>query len=211
MKNIIKVILLATFLFIISFLIITINGKIYTISFDYNKDSKLTIEEESGKIEIIDEKIKENKYIIKEKGKEKGKVYIFFGNNEIQTGKQLYIHKNMVITEDNYLGKSTSSESIPISISIILLYILFLLIKKYKKCLKENIYQYKNISYLGIIIFLFFSIINNIFSIFNYQGLFETVNRIISSLSFASVILLPIAFITFVLVTISNIILIIKE
>ena len=48
-------------------------------------------------------------------------------------------------------------------------------------------------------------------SIFNYQGLFETINKIINSMSFISYILFPIAVITFILVTISNINLIRRE
>lgn len=212
-KNIKKIILLSLSLFIISFFIISIFGKTYTVSFDINKntDNKLIVEEETGKIEILEEKAKDGNYIVKIKSKEPGRVSLFFDYGGFQTGRIIYIHKNMVITEDNFLGKSTASEVIPISFSIILLYILLLLIKSYKQNIKENIYQYKNIAYLGIIIFLSFFVVNNIISITNYRGLFETVNTIINSLSFVSTLLLPISFITFILVTISNINLIRKE
>lgn len=211
--NIKRIILLSIFLIIISFLIISFMGKTYTVTFDIdnNTDYKLYMEETTGKIDVLDEKEKNGKYIIKVKGKEPGSVYLYFDYGEFQTEKILYIHKNMIITEDNFLGKSTASEVIPISFSIILLYIMFLLIKSYKQNLKENIYQYKNIAYLGCIIFLSFLLVDNFLSIINYHGLFETVNRIINSLIFVSTILLPISFITFILVTISNINLIIKE
>ena len=214
MKNNIKrIIILSIFLIVISCAYITFRGRIYTVAFDINNDSdyKLSIEEETGKIEVLDKKEKDDKYLVKVKSKESGKVSLYLDYVEFQTGKRLYIHKNMVITEDTFLGKSTGSEIIPISLFIFLFYILFLLIKRYKQCLKENIYQYKNIAYLGIIVFLSFFVINNILSIINYQGLFETVNRVIDSLSFVSFILLPISFITFILVTISNINLIRKE
>ena len=212
-KSIKKVILLSIFLFAMSYTLITIIGKTYTVVFDITnkKNYKIFIEEETGKIEVLNEKENNNKYMVKVKSKKPGKVIIYIDYGGFQTGKRLYIHKNLIITDDNYLGKATGSEVIPISLSIILLYILYLLIKIYRKSLKENIYQYKNIAYLGIIIFLSFSVLNNILSIFNYRGLFETVNRIINSLSFVSIILLPISFITFILVTISNIVLIKKE
>lgn len=208
-----KIILLSIILLVISFSIITIMGKTYTVYFDINNaiDYKLILEEETGKIEILDEKVKNGNYIVKVKSKNPGKVYLYFDYGGFQTGKILYIHKNMVITEDNFLGKSTLSEVIPISFSIILIYILILLIKSYRQNIKENIYQYKNIAYLGIIIFLSFFLVDNIISMTNYQGLFETVNVIINSLSFVSGILLPISFITFILVTISNINLLRKE
>ena len=212
-NNIKKIILLSIILFTISFSIITIMGKTYTVTFDMNNttDYKLLIEEKTGKIEVLEEKEKNGYYFIKVKSKKPGKVYLYFDYGTFQTGKRLYIHKNMIITEENILGKSTASEVIPISFSIILLYILYLLIKSYKQNIKENIYQYKNIAYLGIIIFFSFVTVDNTISVMNYRGLFETVNKIINSLLFISTILLPISFITFILVTISNINLIRKE
>ena len=212
-KNFIKIISISIFLFAISFAIIIFIGRTYTVSFDINniKNYKLLIEEETGKIEVLDKKEKNGKYLIKLKAKAPGKVSMYLDYGGFQTGKMLYIHKNLVITEDNFFGKSTGSEVIPISILIILMYIMFLLIKKYKSCIKENIYQYKNISYLGLIIYISFFVAYNTLSIISYQGLFDTINRIIESLSFVSFILLPLSFVTFFLVSFSNINLIIKE
>ena len=212
-NNIKKIILLCILLTAISFATITYKGKAYTLSFDINNfnDYKLLVDEENGQIEVLEQQEKDGKYLVKVKAKEPGKVSLYLDYGGFQTGKILYIHKNMVITEDNFLGKSTGSEIIPISLSIIIFYVLLLLIEKYRLGLKENLYQYKNIAYLGLIIFISFFAVNNILSIFNYQGLFETVNRIIDSLSFVSFILLPVSFITFILVTISNINLIRKE
>ena len=212
-NNIKKIIILCILLIAISFIVISYMGKTYTLSFDINNvnDYKLLVDEETGKIEVLDKIETDGKYLVKVKAIEPGKVSFYLDYGGFQIGRSIYIHKNKVITEDNFLGKSNGSEIIPISFSIILLYGLFLLIKKYKLCLKENMYQYKNIAYLGAIIFISFFAVNNILSIFNYQGLFETVNRVIDSLSFVSFILLPISFITFILVTISNINLIRKE
>jgi len=61
--------------------------------------------------------------------------------------------------------------------------------------MKDNIYQYNNIAYLGILIFLSFFIINNFLSIFRYQGLFESINKIIDSMSYISFYLFPIGMI----------------
>ena len=214
MKNSIqKIIILTIFLTIISFITIKLLGKTYTVTFITNNTNnyKLSLEEHSGKIKILNEKKQDDKYLIKVQAQKPGKVVFYLDHNGFQEGKELYIHKNLVITDNNYFGKSTGSEIIPISLSIILIYILLSLIKEYRISINENIYQYKNIAYLGIIIFLSFSILNNILSIINYQGLFETINNTISSLSFISIILFPISFITAILVTISNINLIIKE
>ena len=79
------------------------------------------------------------------KSKKAGKAYININHKDFSSTYILYIHKNMVITDNNFFGKSTASEVIPISLSIILIYLLFSLIKEYKYHTKENLYQYGNI------------------------------------------------------------------
>lgn len=214
MKNIKRVILLGIGLFIISSIIILLFGKTYKIVYQINNKENnysLNIDNATGEIEVLEEKLIKDKYIVNVKAKKPGKVFLYFTDAYFQSGSILYIHKTFVITDNTYLGKSTGSEVIPISISILLIYILYLLFKKYISSLKYNIYQYKNIAYLGIIIFLLFFLINNIISIFNYQGVFDTVNKTINSTVGLSSILFPIVIITFILVTISNINLMIKE
>ena len=72
-------------------------------------------------------------------------------------------------------------------------------------------YQYKNISYFGIILFLIFAVINQFFTIMNYRSFIYVVQRIVGLCSSFSMILLPVAFVVSVLVTISNIVLVRKE
>lgn len=211
-KNIIKLSFLTLVLTIISYIVIVLLGDTHTLVFDANnKVKELIVENNDGIVELLEKKETNNKYIVKFKAIKSGKSYVYADYGEYKEGKTLYIHKNMVITNDTYFGKSTGSEVIPISLSIILIYILYLLVKRYRYYIKENIYQYKNIAYIGIMVFLSIFLINNINTIFNYQGLFETINKTITSTSFVSFILLPIAFIMSILVTISNIQLIRKE
>ena len=212
MKNVKKVLLLTLVLIVISFSIILLFGRTYTCSFNINSDDyTYSIDRVDGDIDIIDEKIIDNKYIIKIKGKSAAKVFIEFNNGDYSEQAFLYIHKSMVITNNNYFGYSNGSLIIPISLSIFLIYILYLLFKKYKECINDNLYQYKNVAYLGIIIFIISFTLFNILSIFNYQGLYDTINKTISSFTSFSMLLFPITFITFILVTISNIILIRRE
>ena len=211
-KNIKRLSLLFLILLIISSLIILSMGKTYTTSFRYESNNdKLIIDNEDGIVEILEEKVQDNKHILTFKGKRPGSVILNMDYGSYKENNLFYIHKTLVITDNNFFGYSRGSEIIPISLSIILIYILFLIIVEYKKGIKENLYQYKNVAYLGIIIFISSFILNNILSIINYQGLFDTINKTINSMSSLSLILLPISFITFVLVTISNIVLIKKE
>jgi uncharacterized SAM-binding protein YcdF (DUF218 family) len=211
-KNIKKVFILILSLIIFSYIITCLFGKTYTVNYkSINENYNLLIDNETGKVDVLDKKKVEDNYFVKVKAKKSGRVYLSLNYGDYQDVKVLYVHKNMVITENSYFGKSTGSEVIPISISVVLIYTLYLLVKNYKSCKQDNIYQYKNIAYLGIIIFLSFLVLNNTFSTINYQGLFESITKIIDSISAFSFLLLPISLITFILVTISNINLIRKE
>ena len=212
-KNILKLSIISFLLFIVSVVVILVFGKTYTFELDKKnfENYELKVDNFSGKVKIIKQKQENDKIILKVKGEKEGRVNIYLEYSDFQLGKMLYIHKTLIITDNNFFGKCTGSEIIPISLSIILLYLLYILIKRYNYCKKENLYQYKNIAYLGIIIFILFFTIINIFSIFNYQGLFETVNNLLNSVTFISLFMFPIALITFILVTISNLILIKRE
>ena len=214
MKNDIKrFILLSLILTVISITVILIMGRTYIIKFKMqdNTNYLIKLENEKGKVTILEKKQSKDTYLIKVKGQKSGIAYLTIDYGDTKDTKILYIHKSMIITDNDYFGKSTCSEIIPLSLSIILIYLLYLLNKRYRYCKKENLYQYQNISYLGIIIFLSFFMISNVLSIFNYQGLYDTISNIINSMSLVSFFLFPLAIITFTLVTVSNIKLIRKE
>ena len=212
-ENIKRLCLLSLVLITITLVIILVFGRTYTLNIKLNgiDNYKVSVDNETGEVEVLEEKEVEDHYIIKVKAKKPGKVYIDILSDEYHSMELLYVHKSMIITYNTYFGKSTASEIIPISCSIFLIYALYLLIKKYKLSKKANPYQYKNIAYLGIIIFLSFFIIDTIYSLLNYQGLFETINNTIRSISLISIVLFPASIITSILVTISNINLIRKE
>ena len=213
MKKIIKkVLILSLLLFAFSYLVIYFTGRTYVADFKLtNNNYKFTIENDTGKIKVLDKKITKDNFSVKVKAIKKGKVYLNIDYDDTQDLKVLYIHKNLVITENSFFGKSTCIFLIPISFVIISLYTLYLLIKRYKYHKNNNLFQYKNIVYLGIIIFLTFFVIRACFTIFRCKGLYEIVSNITTSLSFFSMLLFPIFTITFILVTISNINLIFKE
>ncbi len=212
-NNIKKLFILFILLLLTSITVILSLGNTYTLSFqNKGQECQLDIENYTGKVEILSEKKKKDQYLVKVKAKKPGKVYINIKyTDNYQNVKALYVHKSMIITDNSFLGKSTASEIIPISISLFLIYSLYLLIKEYKQGIKKNLYQYKNISRLGIIIYLSFFTISTIITIYSYKGLYDTVLKIINSMSTLIMVLSPLSNITFILVTISNINLIRKE
>ena len=205
--------ILSIVLIIISLSVALIMGRTYTYKFDINNNSKyeLSLQNETGKVKILEEKEKNGKCLIKIKGVKPGKAFLSIKYGDYGESKMIYIHKSMMITDNTYFGDFTGSKVIPISLVILFSYILYILIKVYNKSKKENLYQYRNIALLGIIIFIFFIIVNNALSILYYQGLFTTIDIITSSMALLSYIMFPIAFVTFILVTIINLNLIRKE
>lgn len=215
-NNKIKVLLLILILTVFSSAWIIINGKTYT--FQKNIGSNISgideleiIIEPIGIIECIDKKLDEGVLELKIKSLKEGKAHIEIKGQEYIDYHSVYVHKFGVITYDNYFGKSTGGEIIPFSVVIFLAYILYISIKKYKNLLKQNLYQYKNITYLGLIIFLSFAITIQILSITSYDGLIGTIRKILETFNDFSILLLPIAFIVSILVICSNIVLVRKE
>lgn len=214
MKHYIRnLIILSIVLMIVSTIVILIMGRTYNVIFDLNEHGykDFIIENSDGEVEVLSKEETSDKLIINVKSKKPGKVSMYIDYDGFQTGTILYIHKSMIITDNTYFGAARGSRIIPISLSIILMYNLLILINKYRTYTKENLYQYKNITYLGLIIFLSIFTISTLLTIINYKGLFETVTKTIGSISLVSTIMFPLALITFVLVTISNIQLLIKE
>ena len=211
-----RVLILAAILFIISAVVIIINGNTYTVKIS-NVSKINSIEKSDIKIkdedilECVDTSLENGTLEIKLKSLSKGKTYIeIYTGDDSRVMYSIYVHSFGIITFNEYMGDCNGSIVIPISILIFLIYLLYLLIVSYKKKKNENMYQYKNIAYLGIIIFVVVSIISQILALSNYRGIISTINEILSMFGFTW-LLLPIAFIVSILMIISNISLIIKE
>ena len=217
LKPIIKVLILFIVLGIISITVILIKGNEYVYKSDNIKELKsidevkISIEDENI-VKCVDKKIEDGKVVIKLKSENKGKTYMILDylNNDADKMFSIYVHNFGIISFNEFMGDVNGIKIIPICFLIFLLYIIYLLIISYRKSVKENMYQYKNIAYLGIIVFLFFVVISQIFTFYNYRGIITTVNQLSSFFSF-SIVLLPIAFVVSILVIISNISLVRKE
>ena len=213
----IRIFILAIFLFIISTVFIIIKGNIYTVKIHArgsttNVDEYIINIENENIAKCIDKKINNGVLELKIKANSKGHTYVdaFSIKDELHTTFSIYVHTFNIITFNEFLGDCNGSVIIPISIIILSAYILYLLIISFRRSAKENLYQYKNIAYLGMIIFGVYIIIAQFLSISSYKGIIDTINRSMSMFSFVTV-LLPITVLVSVLVILSNISLIRKE
>ena len=222
-KNKIIFISLVVVLFVISCIVLSIWGNTYHLELEV-LDEITNLDEISINIEnknetgedviVCTNKVLEDGILkLTFKSASKGKAYVdvsYKDHDEFHFFK-FYVHEFGIMTYNDFFGNTLGSRILPISIAIILLYLLYLLVQYYRRHLKENMYQYKNIAVLGLIIFTVFTIINQIATVFNYTGLYETIVSILGTFSLFSKFLLPIAFIVSIFVIISNIVLIKNE
>ena len=131
-------------------------------------------------------------------------VYLYF--------KSVYVHHFGVITEENLFGRSTGSWCFPVAMTIFLAALIIGLFIHIKKEIRQDLYQYKNVRNIGFALFLTSLFAEQLILLTRMNnGIIDSVDLLLGSAGFFSRIMLPAAFITFILVTISNIQLMRKE
>ena len=163
-------------------------------------------------IKITEKNIEDDYLVLKLEAVNKGKVDIVLGYSNGQVVIiPVYVHDFNIISIRTYFGDSRGSVIIPIFTELILCFVLFNIIKKYNEGMNNNIYQYKNILYMGLIIFLIFCILNQLIIIIEFHGLDYAVEGTIDIANFISFLVLPVAFVVSIFVTISNMVLLKRE
>ncbi len=123
----------------------------------------------------------------------------------------LFVHRNGVITVDDYYGKTGGAR---ITNTVWFLYILFILlhfVTRYRTSIKKSMYQYKNILFLGLILYLIYASFVFFTGVIEGGGLIDQVNTYTDSMAKFSIVTSPIVLILTVAVTITNTKLMIKE
>ena len=124
---------------------------------------------------------------------------------------QLWVHPGGVITFNEYFGACAGDIVIPIAISLYMLLLLWTLLKRYRESIRNSLYSYKNVLFIGLIIFLSFLLAIQLGSLPRYRGMQHTVSGFLSSAGHFSRVVLPAAFVLSVLMIVSNITLMRKE
>lgn len=212
----IKIIILLLILSLISFIVILINGRTYELRIKINDNIKSISDVEittgdKNVIKIVDKKLKDKVLVLKLKSVNKGHEFIEVVSKKHFSIDRFYVHGLGIMTHNRILGKCSGDIVVPISILILILAVLSIELKHFIKSVRNNLYQYKNITLLSIIIFLAFMFINQLIQITNYKGLAYSIELIIKSVDVFSKTILPLVIITSLLVTISHIKLLKRE
>ncbi len=220
-----KILFTVTILFLISFIIVLVFGRKATIEYNIGSYENISINYDHNIIKCVDE-VKDGKLIINVSSIKRGNTNISIvvdkknedsSIDKIKYEKKIYVHSMNIITVDKFLGNCNGDIAIIIAFLLSLVITLLFVIRQFIRGVKKNIYEYRNIRLLGLIIFIgiiflwqFFCFI--IDSINNYHmSLYILIQNIKSSSMGFSLFMLPVAFITTILLIISNLELIIKE
>lgn len=219
------IITLSIILFITSYIIVCVFGQEKTMSYNtlYAQDVKVECNEKIVKCKTINEN-RYTKVILKSVKPGETIVNISYKTTlkdgevvEVGDSTKVFVHITGVITTNHFLGKCTGDISFIISFYLIVLLIIIEITKNYIKRRNKNLYSYKNVKTLGLIIYL---VSQYLFSLFLFiydalNGYTSTIQNLISILkddmSMLVVLTFPLAGIVVLLVTISNIKLMKKE
>lgn len=139
------------------------------------------------------------------RGNTPGKAYVDVSlNGEYIAMERFYVHPLGVITRGSYFGPCTGGFVIPLASTIYVAALLVSLVRKYRADVRENLYQYRNVLELGLIVFLVFLLIGQVRAMLRFTSLEYAVRSALGTASTLSTLLLPIAFVLSILITVSN-------
>ncbi len=171
---------------------------------------QITVEQDTEILKVTDSHSEGDHLYITLESVSPGKVFVdvtlLDETESLISMKPVYVHPMGIITEDNPFGKSTGSWCFPIAITLFLGVLIIGLFIHIKKEIRRDLYQYKNVRNIGFALFLLGIFGEQLFLLTGLNnGIIDSVNLLLSSAGFFSNITLPAAFITFILVTVSNI------
>ena len=220
------IIIIGLCLAIVSFLFLSLCGKTYTVTADVPvsltdvesinvilESSKRNIDVSPGDILQVEQKeLYNGKLSLKLRAVGAGKVYVDVSKSgNYYFSDVFYVHPTGYITFNSYFGKSNGDFVIPLAAALFLTVVLYAFIQELKANIRHSFYQYKNVTYLALIIFTSFLIFNQISIVFNYQGLIQTIRTILGTAELFAGLALPLILVVSVYVTVSNIRLMRKE
>ena len=121
-------------------------------------------------LEILYLHIEGDTAYVKVRSKNPGRAFltVVSGNEETST-TVLYVHKNGVITHDDYFGDFTGSFIARVGLAVYLAILLMDLIIMYRRGLRKNLYLSRNILTCGLIIFMAGSLLLNLLELLTVQ------------------------------------------
>ena len=217
-----KLILIGAVLFALCAAVLIAFGQTYTVELKDNNVSqpipsdtgmiRVEIAGEDPGVEMTDCSVEDGVLRLRFSSVKRGRtdVGLFFGD-EPQLYFHLYTHPFGVISYETMFGDSTGDIAIPIALALFLAAALWFVIGRYRADVRRSMYRYRNVMELGLIVFLCFFLLGQIWQCFHYEGVIDSVDDFLSITHYFSMVVLPVAFVLSMLVTASNVSLMRKE
>ncbi len=208
--------ILALLLIVGGYVFLTAVGQEYTLTLpDYTGASGITdvyIDTDSiGDAEITGWYTTEHGLMVNLKSVSIGRFYLIIQCENSMGIRVLYVHQNGVITNDLFFGDCTGSIVIILAILLYFLLLAAYFIIKCRHKIRQSLYSYDNVLYLGLVIFSVFFAVTLIPSLYYRDGISGALYRATGSTQTFVLFTLPVVILVTISVTISNIKLIKRE
>ena len=203
-----KLLILALLLIIICAAVLIACGRTYTLSYPAPADAdtvRVRIENEDAGVRLAQSGVEDGSAVFRFTALKRGKtdVAVYYGE-EPYLYFRLYTHLFGVITYESAFGDSTGDIVIPIALLLYLAALLLYLIQRYRADVRRNMYQYRNVMAVGLVVFLCFFALYLLWQSFNYHGVIDSVDDFLGVIHLFSVVVLPVAFVLSLLMIVSN-------
>ena len=217
-KAIISYIVLAAALAVLALTVSLTMGRTYTVRVDLDmfsdsaEDLRVEFEDDVDSVELIDRRAEDGQLLLTFRGVHRGRFFVSVTDSgDMGYYDVFYVHPLNIITHGYYFGRFDGDRVIPACVTAYLIILLAGMIVKYRIDMRRNMYQYRNIRDMGLILFLGVICLHQSLQLIRYNGLLWTLQSTRSACSMAAVFLLPVSFIISAIVTVSNVILMKRE
>ena len=204
--------LIAIILTILCAAFIAAQGSSYVVKLDVSGlsddagDFTVAIDQKTGAVILTDKSVEDGALCLTFRAAETGKAFVdVYGPEDYTYFFRLFSHSGRILTYDDYLGDCTGSRVIPLAVSMYLLLLLYTVYSRLRDNWRSDLYNYRNVFYIGLLVFLSFLLIDQVLRAVYYQGLLATLKGVVGAAQGFSIVTLPVAFVLSLFVTATNI------
>lgn len=169
-------------------------------------DLTITMDPAEGIAELTDVSLKDGILSVTVRGIAPGNVLVqATGPDGTGVSAIFYVHRSGFVTTGTFFANSRGDIVVPIAAALYLLLLFAGALRRYRTSVRESLYQYRNVLYLGSMIFLAFCLLQMVLNIIRFSDIGTTVRSITGTAGLLATVTLPVAFIVSILITASNI------